>query len=179
MGRITAPRGYPHPDPYHLWIHYTWHKKTMMADELKIANHLAYSRKNILEHYDVITESLHVEEGSQRVLVKEQWEDATLRLSRWDRATAWSTQKLLRSWRSIGEVLPNSSQDTGRIANIWTEAQWQLLWTLSPRGKKASRLMIISYSRNRKSIHKGTNWLLAELIRHGKERIWQETVLPL
>lgn len=43
----------------------------MMADELKIANHLAYSRKNILERYDVITEFLLVEEGSQRVLVKE------------------------------------------------------------------------------------------------------------
>lgn len=43
----------------------------MMPDELKIADHLAYSRKNILERYDVITESLHVEEGSQRVLVKE------------------------------------------------------------------------------------------------------------
>lgn len=41
-----------------------------MADELKIANHLAYSRKNILERYDIITESLHVEDGSQRVLVK-------------------------------------------------------------------------------------------------------------
>lgn len=42
-----------------------------MPDELKIADHLAYSRKNILERYDVITECLHVEEGSQRVLVKE------------------------------------------------------------------------------------------------------------
>lgn len=74
MGRITASQGYPHPDPYHLWIHYTWHRRIMMPDELKIADHLAYSRKNILERYDVITECLHVEEGSQRVLVKEWWE---------------------------------------------------------------------------------------------------------
>lgn len=113
MGRITAPRGYPQPDPYHLWRHYTWHKKIMMANELKIANHLAYSRKNILERYDVITESLHVEEGSQRVLVKERWEDATLRLSDETRPQPdQPPQKLEKYRRSSPPTVPRTRAES-------------------------------------------------------------------
>lgn len=57
MGRITASQGYPCPNPYHLWIHYTWLRRIMMAHKLKVANHLAYSRGKILGYPECCKES--------------------------------------------------------------------------------------------------------------------------